>query len=227
MAAASPAAPPVIAIDGPSASGKGTVAQQVAQRLGFHCLDSGALYRLVALIALRRKIALDDEFTLAHIAAELEADFSAAKIILGHANVADTIRTEEVGTAASRIAALPAVRRALLAHQRAFRKAPGLVAEGRDMATVVFPDAVLKIYLIATAEERAQRRHKQLIQQGMNANMAALLQDIRQRDERDSARAIAPLQKSGDAGLLDTTSMSIAAAVTEIVARYAAITRSS
>ena len=218
---------PVIAIDGPSASGKGTLAKQVAQQLGFHYLDSGALYRLVALVALRQAATLDDEPTLARIAAELNVDFSGGGIFLHQKDVADAIRAEQVSTAASSIAALPAVRRALLERQRAFRKAPGLVAEGRDMGTVVFPDAVLKIYLTAAVEERAQRRYKQLIEKGMNANITALLQDIRQRDERDSVRAIAPLQKSGDADLLDTTSMSIAAAVAEIVARYAAIKRSS
>ena len=216
---------PVIAIDGPSASGKGTIAKFVAQRLGFHCLDSGALYRLVALAALQRAAALDNEPLLARIAAGLDIDFSGEKISLDRKDVTDAIRAEPVGTAASSIAALPAVRRALLERQRAFRKAPGLVAEGRDMGTVVFPDAVLKIYLTGAVEERAQRRYKQLIEKGMSANMAALLQDIRQRDERDSARAVAPLQKSGGADLLDTTSMPIAAVVAEVLARYAALTR--
>jgi len=218
---------PVIAIDGPSASGKGTLAIQVSQHLSFHYLDSGALYRAVAFAALCQTVALDDELTLARIAAELNIDFSGGRTFLYRKDITDVIRTEQVAAAASSVAALPAVRRALLERQRAFRKAPGLVAEGRDMGTVVFPDAVLKIYLTAAVEERAQRRYKQLIEKGMNANMAALLQDIRHRDERDSARAIAPLQKSGDADLLDTTSMSIAAAVAEIVARYAVIKRSS
>jgi len=213
---------PVIAIDGPSASGKGTIARQVARNLGFHYLDSGALYRLVALTALRRAVALDDAAALARIAAELEVVFSGEKVISGGEDVTDAIRTEQVGAVASRLAALPAVRNALLAYQHAFRLPPGLVAEGRDMGSVVFPDAVLKIYLTASVDERAQRRYKQLIEKGMNANMAALLQDIRQRDGRDSARAVAPLQKSGDADLLDTTSMSIAVAVTEVLARYVA-----
>jgi len=217
---------PVIAIDGPSASGKGTIAHQVAQNLGFHYLDSGALYRLVACVALRRAVAADAAAALARIATELDADFSGGKVLLNGEDITDAIRAEPVGEAASRIAMVPAVRQALLGRQRAFRRPPGLVAEGRDMGSVVFPDAVLKIYLTAGPEERARRRHKQLIEKGMNANMAALLQDIRQRDERDSARAVAPLQKSSDADLLDTTSMSITVAVAEVLARYAAKKRS-
>ncbi|HUO44823.1 MAG TPA: (d)CMP kinase [Burkholderiales bacterium] len=219
------ALPPVIAIDGPSASGKGTIARQVAQRLGFHCLDSGALYRLAALAALQRSTALDDEPALACIAGALDIAYSGEKFCLDHKDVTDQIRTETVGAAASAIAALPAVRRALFERQRAFRQPPGLVAEGRDMGTVVFPDAVLKIYLTASAGERAQRRYNQLKEKGLDANMSALLQDIRQRDTRDSARAAAPLQKSADAELLDTTSVPVATVVAQVLARYAALKR--
>ena len=213
---------PVIAIDGPSASGKGTVAQRVARRLGFHYLDSGALYRLIAFDAVRRRVACDDETGLAQLAGSLKIRFDREKIFLDQEDVTDAIRAEAVSAKASEVAALPEVRRALLARQRAFRQPPGLVAEGRDMGSVVFPDAVLKIYLSADAEERARRRHKQLIEKGMSANMAALLQDIRQRDARDSARAVAPLQKGDDASLLDTTTLSIDAAVEEVLARYVA-----
>lgn len=217
--------PPVIAIDGPSASGKGAVAQQVAQRLGFHYLDSGALYRLVALAGLRARIDSADEPAMAAIAATLLARFDGADIYLNHELVSDAIRTEQVSAGASQVAALGAVRRALLARQRAFRDRPGLVADGRDMGSVVFPDAVVKIFLTADAEERARRRYKQLIGKGMDANIATLLQDIRARDERDSERVIAPLQRSSDASLLDTTRLSIEQAVEQVLARYAAAIR--
>lgn len=213
---------PVIAIDGPSASGKGTVAQRVAARLGFHYLDSGTLYRLVTFDALQQRVALDDETTLARLAASLAVRFAGANIFLNQEDVTDSIRREAVSEGASRVAALPAVRQALLERQRAFRQPPGLVADGRDMGSVVFPDAVLKIYLTADAGERARRRYKQLIEKGMDANITTLLQDIRHRDARDSARAIAPLQKSDDASLLDTTKLSIDAAVEHVLARYVA-----
>ena len=216
---------PVIAIDGPSASGKGTIAQLVAQRLGFHYLDSGALYRLVGLAARRAHISTSDEPRVAQLAAMLDARFENGEIYLNQELVTDDLRSEEAGAAASEVAALPAVRRALLVRQRAYRRPPGLVADGRDMGSVVFPDAVLKIYLTADAEERARRRYKQLIGKGMDANMAALLQDIRARDDRDSGRAVAPLQKSSDALLLDTTNLSIDDAVEGVVARYATATR--
>lgn len=215
----------MIAIDGPSASGKGTVAKQVAQRLGFHYLDSGALYRLVTLSALQNRLALDDEAALARLAGALDIRFQGDNVFLNQEDVTDLIRSEQVGANASRVAALPAVRRALLMRQRAFRRVPGLVAEGRDMGSVVFPDAVLKIYLTADTDERALRRHKQLIEKGMDASITTLLQDIRQRDARDSARAVAPLQKSDDASLLDTTKLSIDAAVEQVLARYAAAKR--
>jgi cytidylate kinase len=217
--------PPVIAIDGPSASGKGTVAHKVAQRLGFHYLDSGALYRLVAFAALRAGMGFDDEMALARLAAALDVFFDGDEIIMNQKVVTDSIRSEQVSAAASRVATLGAVRQALLTRQRGFRQSPGLVADGRDMGSVVFPDAVLKIYLTADPAERARRRYKQLIEKGMGASMTALLQDIRHRDERDSARAVAPLQKSDDAGLLDTTKLAIDAAVEQVLARYAAATQ--
>jgi cytidylate kinase len=217
--------PPVIAIDGPSASGKGTVAKQVAQRLGFHYLDSGALYRLVGLAARHAQISSSDEPAVARLAEALAVRFEGDDIYLNQELVTDAIRSEQASAAASEVALLAAVRRALLKRQRAFRDAPGLVADGRDMGSVVFPDAVVKIYLTADPEERAQRRYKQLIGKGMDANMTALLQDIQARDGRDSGRAVAPLQKSGDAILLDTTHLSIDEAVEQVLACYAAATQ--
>lgn len=213
---------PVIAIDGPSASGKGTVAQLVAQQLGFHYLDSGALYRLLALAATRHGVALDDEAGLSRLAAGLNIRFEGERVLLDGAAVTEAIRTEECGNGASKIAAFPAVRAALLALQRAFRKAPGLVADGRDMGSVVFPDAGTKIFLTASAEVRAERRYKQLIGKGMGDNISLfqILQDIRQRDERDSARSAAPLQKFDDASLLDTSSLNIDQAVAAVMADY-------
>lgn len=211
---------PVIAIDGPSASGKGTVAQRVAEKLGFHYLDSGALYRLVALAALRSGADLADETALAGVAARLDVVFDGATIRLAQEDVTDAIRAEECGNGASRIAAYPQVRTALLARQRAFRQFPGLVADGRDMGSVVFPDAVLKIFLTASAEERAQRRYKQLMEKGIDANISILLQGIRERDARDSSRSVAPLQQGADASLLDTTSLNIAQAVDEVLKQY-------
>lgn len=217
--------PPVIAIDGPSASGKGTVAQRVAQKLGFHFLDSGALYRGVALVAVRAGVDLDDEAGLARLSEALDICFKDDNIFINQEVVTDAVRAEQIGEVASRVAALPAVRRALLARQHAFRQPPGLVADGRDMGSTVFPDAVVKIYLTADAEERARRRYKQLIGKGMSANMAALLQDIQARDQRDSARAVAPLQKSDDASVLDTTRLTIEVAVEQVLARYGAVTQ--
>ncbi len=208
---------PVIAIDGPAASGKGTVAARVAQALGFHYLDSGALYRLVALAALRAGTALDDEAGLARLASTLPAAFAGDRALLDGADVTEAIRSEECSVAASRVAALPAVRAALLGRQRAWQKPSGLVAEGRDMGSVVFLWAPLKIYLTASVEARAERRYKQLIEKGMSANMATLLQDLRERDARDSARAVAPLQRNADAELLDTTAMTVEEAVAWVV----------
>jgi cytidylate kinase len=211
---------PVIAIDGPSASGKGTVAREVANALGFHFLDSGALYRLVALEALDRGIDLEDAAAVAELARDLNVLFGAEAVMLDGRDVTNAIREERVSRVASRVAALQAVREALLERQRAFRRPPGLVADGRDMGSVVFPDASLKIFLNADAEERARRRYKQLIDKGLHASMSALLQEIRDRDARDSTRAAAPLQKCADAIELDTTGMSVDAAVAEVIRLY-------
>jgi 3-phosphoshikimate 1-carboxyvinyltransferase len=214
---------PVIAIDGPSASGKGTVAQRVADALGMHYLDSGALYRLLGLAAQKHGVALDDETGLAELAGKVDIRFERGDTWLDGARVGDELRTEEAGSAASKVAALPKVRTALLEKQRAFRQAPGLVADGRDMASVVFPDAALKIFLTASAEARAERRYKQLKEKGMDANIAALLQDIRARDERDTQRSVAPLQQAQGASLLDTTPLNIEQAVQEVLVRYRAL----
>ncbi|MFO1364597.1 MAG: (d)CMP kinase [Burkholderiales bacterium] len=198
---------PVIAIDGPSASGKGTVAQLVARALGCHYLDSGALYRLVALAAARQGVDLDDADALAAVAAGLSARFEAGEVWLNGAQVTAAIRTEATSVASSRVAAVPGVRAALLDRQRAFRQPPGLVAEGRDMGSVVFPDARLKVFLTATPEARAERRYKQLNDKGIAANIRTLLLDLRARDARDEARAVAPLRAAPGARRLDTTDM--------------------
>lgn len=211
----------MIAIDGPSASGKGTVAQGVAQALAFRYLDSGALYRLVAQAALERGANLESESAIAPIARKMNVKFTPESIQLEGRDVTTSIRGEPVSAAASKIAALPGVRAALLHRQREFRQPPGLVAEGRDMGSVVFPDAALKIYLTATPEERARRRYKQLMEKGLSANIALLLQDIRERDARDSARAVAPLQRCPDAIEIDTTAMTVGEAVSKILAQYA------
>jgi 3-phosphoshikimate 1-carboxyvinyltransferase len=208
---------PVVAIDGPSASGKGTVAARVAAALGFHLLDSGALYRLVALAALRRGASLDDEAAVAGIARGLDADFAGGRILLDGEDAGLAIRAEEVSAAASRVAALPGVREALLARQREFRRAPGLVADGRDMGSVVFSDAALKVFLTASAEVRAERRYKQLIEKGIAANMQGLLRDLQERDARDADRSVAPLRQAADAVALDTTGMSIESAVQAVL----------
>lgn len=216
---------PVIAIDGPSASGKGTVAQRVAAKLGFHYLDSGALYRLVALSSIRSRLDLADEGALTDVAARLDVVFEDAEIRLENEDVTDAIRMEACSNAASRIAAYPRVRKALLARQRALRQLPGLVADGRDMGSVVFPDAVLKIFLTASAQARAQRRYKQLIEKGMDANISTLLQDIQERDARDSTRSVAPLQQGAGTNLLDTTLLDIGQAVDSVLSQYAEICR--
>jgi cytidylate kinase len=213
-------AAPVIAIDGPSASGKGTVSACVAHALAFHFLDSGALYRLVALAALEQGVALDDVAAIAAIARDLNAVFRAGGVVLDGLDVTRTIRQERVSAAASKVAALQPVREALVARQRAFRAPPGLVADGRDMGSVIFPDAELKIYLTADPAERARRRYKQLIDKGMSASMPDLLEEIRERDARDSGRAAAPLRKCPDAIELDTTGISIEAAVDQVLALY-------
>jgi CMP/dCMP kinase len=211
---------PVIAIDGPSASGKGTVAQAVAKELAFHYLNSGALYRAVAYTALEAGADLENESRVAGIAMNLKAKFSGAHVILNAKDVTDLLMGDKVTEVASRIAALPKLRAALMERQRAFRQPPGLVADGRDMGTVVFTDAVLKIFLTAAAEERAARRYKQLMEKGMGATMAALLKEIRERDQRDMQRATAPLKKSADAVLIDTTKLSAADAVAQVLALY-------
>jgi len=211
---------PVIAVDGPSASGKGTVAQAVARVLGFHYLNSGALYRTVALAALEAGVDLENELSLRDIALNLMAKFDGESVELGGRDVTDLLRSEAVSLAASRIAGWPQVRLALLDRQRAFRRPPGLVADGRDMGSVVFADATVKIFLTASAEERAQRRYKQLMDKGMHATMAALLQDIRERDMRDSSRAAAPLRQSADAVLVDTTRMSVEQVTERVLALY-------
>lgn len=211
---------PVIAIDGPSASGKGTVAALVAKELGFHYLDSGAIYRVTAYAASSRAVPLDDEAALAVMAQGLDLRFDGVEVYLDGQPVGDAIRTEEAGRAASKIAALPALRAALLELQRTFRKAPGLVTDGRDMGSVVFPDATVKAFLTATAEERANRRYKQLIEKGFDANLAALVEDLRERDARDANRASAPLRQEADAHLLDTTGMTIPQAVEQVIRWY-------
>jgi cytidylate kinase len=213
---------PVIAIDGPTASGKGTVAHRVAQHLGFHYLDSGALYRLTALTALRHQVSLTDEHALAKLAEKLPCKFVGDQIWLANENVSLAIRAEEVGNTASRIAALPAVRHALAGLQIGFRTNPGLVADGRDMGTVIFPHATLKVFLTASVEARAQRRYKQLIDKGFSASMDDLLKDLAERDARDSNRAIAPLKPAEGAYLLDTSNMTADEAVERVLQWYAA-----
>jgi len=212
---------PVIAIDGPAASGKGTIAAGVASALRYHYLDSGALYRLVGLQAIEHAIDPGDEAALAREAAQLAVRFDAGRILLEGRDVTDVIRGEAASRMASAVAVHPGVRSALLTRQRAFRQPPGLVADGRDMGTVVFPDAALKVFLTASAEERARRRYKQLIEKGISATIEGLLRDIRARDVRDATRAAAPLRAAADAVMLDTTDLSIAAATDAVLALYA------
>lgn len=209
--------PPVIAIDGPSASGKGTVAAEVARALGFHYLDSGALYRLATFAALQRATSLDDEEALAALASRMDVEFRDGHAWLDGRDVDASLRTEEVGAAASRVAARPKVRQALLQRQRAFRTPPGLVADGRDMGSVVFPDAPLKVFLTAGVGTRAERRHKQLMEKGMYAKMNNVVEELRRRDERDSSRPVAPLKHYPDAIFLDTTGLTVTEAVQKIL----------
>lgn len=209
--------PPVIAIDGPTASGKGTVAQRVAAALGFHLLDSGALYRLTALAGRRKGVRVEDGDGMAAVAATLPVRFAQGRIYLDEEDVTDAIREESVGVAASRVAAYPGVRAALLDRQRAFRLPPGLVADGRDMGTVVFPDACLKVFLTASVEARAERRTKQLIEKGFSANLADLLKDLRERDARDTERAAAPMKPAEDAVLLDSSGLDIDQTVVQVL----------
>jgi len=204
---------PVIAIDGPSASGKGTVAQIVAEKLGYHYLDSGALYRIVALAAFEQFIDWQAEEDIAKLVSQLSIKFEHGEIFLNDADVSEKIRNEQMGQGASKVAAHPLVRLALVDLQHSFRKAPGLVADGRDMATVIFPDAKTKIFLSASAEVRAERRYKQLINKGLEADYKAILNDLQDRDARDSQRTVAPLQQAPDAILLETSNLSIEQAV--------------
>ena len=212
---------PVITIDGPSGAGKGTVCQRLAEKLGWPLLDSGAIYRVLALAALHHEVALDNEEALVALASHLDVSFVAGsdgvRIVLEGEEVSAAIRTEQSGNAASKIAAFPRVREALLRRQRAFRSAPGLIADGRDMGTVVFPDAEAKIFLDASAEERANRRLKQLQEKGFDVNFDRLLIEIQERDERDRNRPVAPLRPADDALILDSTSMAIDAVVDTIL----------
>lgn len=209
---------PVIAIDGPSASGKGTIASRVARKLGFHYLESGALYRVLALLSLREDSL--EEARLAEVAARMDVSFQGGDALLDDEDVSSHIRSEPCGIRASEVARLPAVRQALLRRQRAFRRPPGLVADGRDMGTVVFPDAALKIFLTANPEVRAERRYKQLKEKGIDANLRALSRDLRERDERDTKRAVAPLVPAPDSQVLDSSALSIEQVVDRILKLY-------
>lgn len=200
---------PVIAIDGPGGSGKGTVAHRVAEQLGWHCLDSGALYRIVAVVGRRRGIPLDDEQALLSLAGSLKIRFEPDRILVDGDDLSEAIRGEDAGAGASLVGALPALRKALLQRQRDFAVPPGLVADGRDMGTVVFPQAGLKIFLTASAEERAKRRYNQLINKGEGVSLPDLLEDIRARDARDMNRPVAPLRPADDALTIDSTMMTI------------------
>jgi len=208
---------PVIAIDGPSASGKGTVAQKVAEALGFHYLDSGALYRLATLAAQKRGVAIDDAQGLEKVARGLDVAFREGATWLDGVDVTQEVRTEAVSAAASQVAAVPGVRVALLERQHGFRRPPGLVADGRDMGSVVFPDAPLKVYLTADVDARAERRYKQLMGKGMYAKIQDVVEELRRRDERDTSRVVAPLKHYPDAVFLDTTGLSVAQAVERIL----------
>jgi len=212
--------PPVIAIDGPTASGKGTVASLVAEKLGFHYLDSGALYRLVALASQKQVVDVNNGSELGVLAQKLQISFKNGVILLNSEDVTEAIRTEAIGLRASAIAVHPEVRRALVSVQHGFRRPPGLVADGRDMASVIFPDAVLKVFLTATAVARAERRYKQLIAKGISAKLADLLQDLQERDARDSSRGAAPLLVAEGAQVLETSELSIDQAVETVIDWY-------
>lgn len=212
--------PPVIAIDGPSASGKGSVAERVATHFGFHYLDSGAIYRLLAYAAAQQAVAWSNADALADIATQMQIKFEHGQAFLNGEQVSHHIRTEQMGKGASEVAVHPAVRTALLQTQRNFRQAPGLVGDGRDIGSVIFPDAGLKIFLTAAVETRAKRRYDQLIQRGDHADYALILADLQQRDLRDSQRAVAPLKQLPDAVLLDTTDINIEQAVNIIIEAF-------
>lgn len=214
---------PVIAIDGPGGAGKGTVALEAANRLGWHVLDSGALYRLVGLVCLWRGIDPNTDTDVARIAANLGGEFEASPagrilVRLDGTDVTEAIRSEEAGRAASAVAALPSVRLALIERQRRFRCLPGLVADGRDMGSIVFADAGLKVFLTASVEERARRRYNQLKDKGINVSLPALSQEMAERDRRDSARAVAPLRACPDARILDSTGLSVESVVIMVLA---------
>jgi CMP/dCMP kinase len=230
--AAENATAPVVAVDGPVGSGKGTIARRVATALGWHLLDSGALYRLVALASTRQGVAVDDEDALAAVALGLAVRFETGpagkeRVFLDDEDVTDQIRTEECGRVASAVASVPAVREALLELQRSFRQRPGLVADGRDMGSTVFPAAVVKVYLTASAAERAKRRHKQLKDKGIDVSLPALSRDIEDRDRRDSERSVAPLRPADDARLLDSTGQSIEEVTQTILNWVAALEKGS
>jgi cytidylate kinase len=208
---------PVLTIDGPSGAGKGTIAKQLAEQLGWHILDSGALYRLTAYAAERAAIGFENEAKVAEVAKKLNVRFSSDSIFLDDEDVSLVIRTETAGNNASRVAAMPAVRAALLDWQRQYAKAPGLVADGRDMGTTVFPQAAVKVFLTANAEERAHRRYKQLKEKGITANLAHLVAEINERDARDRRRSNSPLVPADDALHIDSTHMSIAAVVETVL----------
>ncbi len=216
--------PPVITIDGPGGTGKGTLCQKIAHELGWHFLDSGVIYRVLALAALQNGTALDDEKILENMALELDIKFQSKeigdplRIILNGQDVTEAVRSETCGDAASKISAFPLVRLALLNRQRAFRKEPGLVTDGRDMGTLIFPDADLKFFLTATPEERARRRYNQLKQQGIHVSLHEVLDSLRKRDERDENRAVAPLRPAPDAIIIDTSDLSIDQAFVELMA---------
>ncbi|MDH5357182.1 MAG: (d)CMP kinase [Gammaproteobacteria bacterium] len=216
---------PVLTIDGPSGSGKGTIAQLLAKELGWHYLDSGALYRVLAQAAIKHHVDLDNEQKLAVMAHELDLVFSldndTLKVMLEGEDVSTIIRSEQAGNAASKVAALPLVRAALLERQRAFRQLPGLVTDGRDMGTVVFPDANYKVFLTASAEVRAERRHKQLKEKGIESKLSDLISEISERDSRDSQREVAPLRAADDALQLDSTSLGIDAVYKQVRAMCA------
>ena len=221
---------PVITVDGPSGVGKGTISQLLAKKLGWHFLDSGALYRLTALAALRHGVALDDEAAVADVARTLDVEFVAAEsggvvIMLENHNVSNDIRSEQAGNNASKVAALPAVREALLQRQRDFAKAPGLIADGRDMGTTVFPQAVRKFFLTASPQVRAERRYKQLKEKGLDANLSSLIEEIEQRDERDRSRNASPLRPADDAVTIDTSSKSIEQVLDEVLSHCGQIIR--
>lgn len=213
----------IITIDGPTASGKGTIASEVARKLGFHYLDSGALFRLAALSCLTQKVDLTDEAACSGVTCQMRPCFKDGKVFLGDKDVTDAIREEAVGLAASRVATMASVRTAILDLERDFCRAPGLVADGRDMGTVVFPNACLKVFLTAGAQVRAQRRYKQLIQRGISANLADLARDLQERDKRDRERAVSPTRPAPDARLLDSSDQTIEQTVRCVLDWYCAL----